>query len=55
MADKETCRKEKMTVVLITHNSAITPMADRVITMKNSAVSSITLNPNPTPVERIEW
>ena len=52
---QDTCRINNMTVVLITHNQAITPMADRVITMKNSAVSSITLNPNPTPVERIEW
>ena len=44
-----------MTVVLITHNQAITPMADRVIKMKNSKVQSITVNPNPTPVEEIEW
>ncbi len=52
---QETCRKEKMTVVLVTHNSAITPMADRVIRMKNSKVESITVNPNPTSIDDIEW
>ena len=44
-----------MTVILITHNQAITPMADRIIKMKNSKVESITLNENPMPVENIEW
>ena len=52
---QDTCRNNNMTVVLITHNQAITPMADRVIKMKNSKVQSITVNPNPTPVEEIEW
>jgi len=52
---QDTCRKENMTVILITHNSAITPMADRVIRMKNSKVEEMTVNPNPTPVEQIEW
>ena len=52
---QDTCRNNNMTVVLITHNQAITPMADRVIQMKNSKVQSITVNPNPTPVEEIEW
>ena len=52
---QDTCRNNGMTVVVITHNQAITPMADRVITMKNSRVSSIVLNPNPVPVETIEW
>ena len=52
---QDTCRNKNMTVVLITHNQAITPMADRVIKMKNSKVQSITVNPNPTPVEEIEW
>ena len=51
----ETCRREKMTVILVTHNQAITPMADRVIRMKNSKVQSITINENPTPIEQIEW
>ena len=52
---QDTCRNNNMTVVLITHNQAITPMADRVIKMKNSKVQSITVNPNPSPVEEIEW
>ena len=52
---KDTCREKGMTVVVITHNQAITPMADRVIKIKNSKVAKISLNPNPTPVENIEW
>lgn len=52
---QDTCRANGMTVIVITHNSAITPMADRVIKMKNGKVSQMTLNPSPTPVERIEW
>lgn len=52
---QDTCRKEKMTVVLVTHNSAITPMADRVIRLKNSKVESITLNNTPASIDDIEW
>ena len=52
---QDTCREKGMTVILITHNSAIAPMADRVIRMKNGKVAEITLNPNPVPVETIEW
>lgn len=52
---QDTCRSNDMTVVLITHNQAITPMADRVIKMKNSKVVEMTVNPHPTPVEQIEW
>lgn len=52
---QDTCREKGMTVLVITHNSAITPMADRVIKVKNSKVAKICLNPNPTPVENIEW
>lgn len=44
-----------MTVVVITHNQALTPMADRVITMRSGRVQDIKLNENPVPVERIEW
>lgn len=51
----DTCRNNNMTVILITHNQAITPMADRIIKMKNSKVESVTLNENPMPVENIEW
>ena len=52
---QDTCREKGMTVVVITHNQTITPMADRVIKIKNSKVAKISLNPNPTPVENIEW
>lgn len=44
-----------MTVVIITHNSAITPMADRIIRVKNGAVASVEINENKVPVEDIEW
>lgn len=52
---QDTCRQKGMTVIVITHNSAIAPMADRVIHIKNGRVSGIELNPNPVPVETIEW
>lgn len=52
---QDTCRERGMTVVLITHNSAIAPMADRVIKIKNGKVSKITENQNPVSVETIEW
>lgn len=52
---QDTCRSEGMTVVLITHNQAITPMADRVIKMKSGKVVSNTVNANPTDVSLIEW
>ena len=52
---QDMCRQRGMTVILITHNSAITPMADRVIKMKNGKVGSMKVNPNPVPVETIEW
>jgi putative ABC transport system ATP-binding protein len=52
---QRTCRERGMTVIVITHNQALTPMADRVIHIKNGRVSEITLNSSPEPVERIEW
>lgn len=52
---QDTCRKKGMTVILITHNSAIAPMADRVIRIKNGRVSDIAVNEHPVPVETIEW
>ena len=48
-------RKNGMTVVIITHNSALTAMADRVIQVKNGAVTSEEINDRPVPVEEIEW
>lgn len=52
---QDTCREKGMTVVLITHNSAIAPMADRVIHIKNGKVSKIVENPYPASIEQIEW
>ena len=52
---QDTCRNKGMTVIVITHNSALTPMADRVIRIKNGTVSEMHLNETPTPVEEIEW
>ncbi len=52
---QDTCRNLGMTVVVITHNQALKPMADRVIEIKNSRVTGTWLNPHPTPVEQIEW
>ena len=52
---QDTCRKEKMTVLIITHNTAIAPMADKVIHFKNGKAEKIEINENPTPVENIEW
>ncbi len=52
---QDTCREKKMTVIVITHNSALTPMADKIIQIKNGKVDKILINPNPTPVDLIEW
>lgn len=52
---QDTCRKMNMTVIIITHNLALTPMGDKVIKVKNGKIESIVVNDNPTPVERIEW
>lgn len=52
---QDTCRQRGMTVIVITHNTALTPMADRVIHIKNGRVGDIKVNPNPVPVEEIEW
>ena len=52
---QDMCREKNMTVIVITHNSALTPMADRVIRIKNGKVSNMTQNAHPTPVEEIEW
>ena len=52
---QDTCRQKNMTVIVITHNTALTPMADRVIHIKNGKVAGMEINENPTPVEEIEW
>ena len=52
---EDTCHKENMTVIIVTHNSAIADMADKVIKFKNGTVEEIYINPNPRPIESIEW
>ena len=52
---QDMCREKGMTVIVITHNSALTPMADRVIRIKNGKVSETYENREPLPVEQIEW
>ena len=52
---QDTARKENMTVLIITHNGALAPMADKVIHFKNGTAEKIEVNENPKPVEEIEW
>ncbi|MBR2327938.1 MAG: ABC transporter ATP-binding protein [Clostridia bacterium] len=51
----DTCKNTGKTVIVITHNNAVTAMADRVIRIKNGKVESVEINTDPTPIERIEW
>lgn len=52
---QDTCRNSGVTVIVITHNQALTAMADRIITVKNGTVVSQVQNPNIIPVEQLEW
>lgn len=52
---QEMCREKGMTVIVITHNSALAPMADRLIKIKNGKVSSMKVNENPISIDEIEW
>ena len=52
---QDTCKKEKMTVIIITHNTAIAPMADKVIHFKNGMAEKIEINDNPISIDNIEW
>lgn len=52
---QDTCRQSGVTVIVITHNQAITAMADRIITVKNGTIVSEVLNDHIVPVEQIEW
>lgn len=52
---QDTCRNTGRTVIVITHNLALTAMADRVIHIKSGSVSAVEVNENPVPIERIEW
>ena len=52
---QDTCRKQGITVIIITHNSALAPMADRLIRFKSGRVESETVQQNPVSIETIEW
>lgn len=52
---QDTCRRDGITVLIITHNSALAPMADRLIRFKSGRVTSMQRNPAPTPIAQIEW
>lgn len=52
---QDTCRRDGITVVLITHNAALAPMADRLIRFKSGRVTEMCVNPSPTPISQIEW
>ena len=52
---QDTCHRQKMTVMLITHNNAITPMADHIIEMKSGKIVRDEYNPNPKSIDEIEW
>ncbi|WP_050640182.1 MULTISPECIES: ABC transporter ATP-binding protein [Clostridia] len=52
---QDMCRERGMTVIVITHNSALAPMADRLIRIKNGKVSGMEQNPNPVSIDQIEW
>lgn len=52
---QDTCRKDNITVLIITHNSALAPMADRLIRFKSGKVIEMTVNENPTSISEIEW
>lgn len=52
---QDTCRRGKMTVVIITHNTAIAPMADKVIHFKNGTAENIVINEKPISIDKIEW
>ena len=51
----ETSKKNKKLVIVVTHNQALKDMADKVIFIKNGKVDNVVVNPNPKPIEEIEW
>lgn len=52
---EQTARKENMTVIIITHNAAIAPMADKIIKFRNGSVSDVVINKKPKSIDEIEW
>ena len=52
---QDTCRRDGITVVIVTHNAALAAMADRLIRFKSGRVTEMTVNENPLPIAQIEW
>ena len=52
---QDCCRKQGMTVIIITHNAVLKPMADRIVTIKNGRIADSVRNPEPVSIEKIEW
>lgn len=52
---QDSCRRSDVTVVIVTHNSALCEMADRVIRVKSGGIESVSINPAPLPIDQIEW
>ncbi len=52
---QDTCRRDGITVIIVTHNAALADMADRLIRFKSGRVTQMTVNPAPTPIAQIEW
>lgn len=52
---QDMCKKQDVTVIIVTHNSAITPIADKVIKLHDGKVSEIKINENPKNIEELEW
>ena len=52
---QDTCRRDGITVIIVTHNAALADMADRLIRFKSGRVTDMTVNPDPRPIAEIEW
>lgn len=52
---QDTCRRDGITVIIVTHNAALADMADRLIRFKSGRVTQMNVNPNPVPIAQIEW
>ena len=52
---QDTCRRDGITVIIVTHNAALADMADRLIRFKSGRVTQVSVNSNPVPIAQIEW
>lgn len=52
---QDTCRRDGITVIIVTHNAALADMADRLIRFKSGRVTQMSVNPSPVPIAQIEW